>query len=100
VSLTDLFARLETLTGVPAPRRHIPYAVAATVGRLLHLWAELTGAVPELTHEVVNVFREHWAYDSAKAVAELEYRPTPLGDGLRTTLAWLHERALVPARAS
>jgi farnesol dehydrogenase len=100
VTLRDFFARLETLTGVPAPRRHIPYGVASMVGRALHLWAELTGAVPELTHEVVNVFREHWAYESGKAASELEYRSRPLADGLKITLDWLDERALVPARAS
>ena len=33
------------------------------------LWAELTGQPPQLTHEVVGVFREHWAYSSAKARA-------------------------------
>jgi farnesol dehydrogenase len=100
VSLNDFFARLETLTGAPAPRRHIPYGIAAGIGRLMHLWAELTGATPELTHEVVNVFREHWAYQSGKATAELAYRPTPLLDGLRATLDWLRERKLVPVQAA
>ena len=62
-------------------------------GWLLYAWAELTGAPPLLTHEVVGVFREHWAYDSNKARRELGYRLTPLREGLRRTLAWLRPAA-------
>ena len=96
-SLTDFFRRLEALTGVPAPRRHIPFAVAALLGRALYLWAELTGAPPELTQDVVAVFREHWAYQSGKAESELGYRCRPLADGLQKTVEWLRASQLVPA---
>jgi farnesol dehydrogenase len=98
-SLTDFFARLETLTGVRGPRRHIPFALAAVLGRALHLWADLTGAPPELTEDVVAVFREHWAYRSDKAQRELGYPCTPLVDGLRQTLEWLRAARLVPEGA-
>jgi farnesol dehydrogenase len=89
VSMNGFFAALERVTGVAAPRRHIPYAAASTLGYALYLWAELTGHAPLLTHEVVNVFREHWAYTSAKAGRELGYAPTPLEEGLRRTFDWL-----------
>jgi farnesol dehydrogenase len=91
VTMNELFATLETVAGVPPPRRHIPYSVAAALGLALWSWAELTGHPPPLTHEVVNVFREHWAYSSAKAERELGYRRTPLEEGLRRTVAWLRE---------
>ena len=64
-------------------------AAAAALGYALYLWAELTGLPPKLTHEVVGVFREHWAYSSARAERELGYRPTPLREGLRRTVEWL-----------
>ena len=48
------------------------------------------------THQVVNVFREHWAYTPAKAEAELGYKPRTLKDGLRLTLEWLKDRQLIP----
>jgi farnesol dehydrogenase len=95
-TMNDFFAVLEGLTGVAAPKRHIPYAVASVLGFVLKTWADLTGAPPELTHEVVNVFREHWAYSSEKAVAELGYRGRPLREGLRATLDWLAQPAAVP----
>jgi farnesol dehydrogenase len=89
VSMNGFFAVLKELTGVAAPRLHIPYAAATALGLTLFAWAELTGAPPELTHREVAVFREHWAYTSAKAEAELGYRAAPLREGLRATLDWL-----------
>jgi farnesol dehydrogenase len=92
VTMNGLFARLQEVSGTPPPSRHIPYGVAAALGRSLVMWAELTGRPPLLTHEVVDVFREHWAYSSAKAERELGYRPRPLVDGLRQTVEWLRAR--------
>jgi farnesol dehydrogenase len=94
VSMNGFFALLHEVAGVPPPRRHIPYGVASLLGRWLVLWAELTGHPPLLTHEVVNVFREHWAYSSAKAERELGYRPTPLREGLRRTVDWLRTQGI------
>jgi nucleoside-diphosphate-sugar epimerase len=68
---------------------HIRYPVAAALGRLLWLWAEVTGHPPILTHGVVDVFRQHWAYSSEKAERELGYRITPLAEGVRRTVDWL-----------
>lgn len=93
VTMNDFFRLLSEVGGVPPPRLHIPYAAAGTLGWLLYAWAELTGLPPMLTHEVVGVFREHWAYTSAKAERELGYRMTPLREGLRRTLDWLRSGA-------
>lgn len=93
--MRTLFATLARVTGVAAPRRHVPYAAASALGFMLYLWAELTGHPPLLTHEVVGVFREHWAYASDKARRELGYAPTSLEQGLRLTFDWLRERGHV-----
>jgi farnesol dehydrogenase len=92
-TLEQLFALVQRLAGTPPPR-HIPYAAASMLGRAMYFWAELTGHPPPLTHEVVDVFREHWAYASAKAERELGYRPTPLEEGLKRTIAWLNEQGI------
>jgi NAD+-dependent farnesol dehydrogenase len=91
VTMNGLFAALAKVAAVPPPRRHIPYAAASALGFAMWTWAELTGHPPQLTHEVVNVFREHWAYSSAKAERELGYRRTPLEEGLRRTVEWLRQ---------
>ena len=95
VSMNDFFATLQQVAGTPPPRRHIPYWAAWLLGYGMYFWAELTGLPPRLTHEVVGVFREHWAYSSEKAVRELDYRPRPLAEGLKATLAWLRETGVV-----
>lgn len=95
VAMNGFFALLAELTGTPAPRRHIPYAIATALGGALWAWAELTGHPPQLTHQVVGVFRQHWAYSSAKAERELGYRVTPLRQGLQETVAWLREQGAI-----
>jgi farnesol dehydrogenase len=97
VTMNDFFRLLGEAAGVPPPRMHIPYPAAAALGWMLYAWAELTGQPPLLTHEVVGVFREHWAYTSAKAERELGYGMTPLREGLRRTLDWLRSDASASA---
>jgi farnesol dehydrogenase len=89
--VTDLFAWLERGFGIAAPRRHIPFALASLVGRAMVAWAELTGLPPRLTNGVVDVFRENWCYSSDKARRELDYRVTPLQQGLQRTMTWLRQ---------
>jgi farnesol dehydrogenase len=83
-----LFEHLRALTGCPLPRR-IPFALATALGAAEQLRARLTGRPPRLTPGVVKIFRHHWALASEEAARELGYRPIPLVEGLRKTLASL-----------
>jgi farnesol dehydrogenase len=94
VAMNDFFTTLAEVSGTPPPKRHISYSMAALLGYALVGWAELTGQPPLLTHQVVNVFRENWAYSSAKAQRELGYSPRPLRDGLRETVEWIRAKGL------
>lgn len=94
VSMNDLFATLERVSGIPRPTRHLPYSVAKALGATLYAWAEMTGRPPLLTHEVVDVFKEHWAYRSDKAKSDLGYEPASLEDGLSRTVAWLRNEGV------
>jgi farnesol dehydrogenase len=91
-TMNTFFQALERVSGRRPPRPHLPYALASLTGRAMWTWAELTGLSPQLTHEVVEVFRRHWSYSSARAESELGYRCRPLEDGLRETVAWLRAR--------
>ena len=74
--------------------------LALPLGIRLHIGdsvvAELTGLPPQMTEGEVGVFREHWAYSSAKAERELGYRSRPLREGLAQTVAWLREQGRIP----
>lgn len=95
VDMNGFYAALQEVAGLAPPRRHLPYAMGAALGRVFHAWAELTGHPPEFTHREVAVFREHWAYSSARAERELGYRPRPLREGLRATVDWLRAQGQV-----
>jgi farnesol dehydrogenase len=90
-TVLELFDCFEEFSGIPAPKRKIPFGVAALIGKAQRWRAHLTGTEPELTDEVVGVYRHEWAYSSEKACAELGYRITPLREGIRNTVEWLRE---------
>jgi len=89
--MLEVLAILSRLTGIAQPVRRIPYAAAQMVGWAQRLRADLTGREPEITDEVVRIYRREWAYDSSRAKAELGYSITPLEDGLARTVGWLRE---------
>lgn len=97
-TLNDLFAIFERETGIAPPRLTIPYAVGKLIGRLQRWRAEMFGVEPELTDEVVEIYKHEWAYDSSRAVRDLGYHVTSLEDGIANTCAWLRERGRLPAR--
>jgi farnesol dehydrogenase len=89
----ELYALLASITGTPAPTRHLPFWLMALAGRLMRWRADFTGIEPMITDEVVEVYRHDWAYSSERAAADLGYRITPLEEGLRRTVEWLRSAA-------
>jgi len=89
VSQAELFAVLQSLTGLRPPRIVIPCRAAEAAGRALRAWARLSGRPPVVTDGALATFRHHWIYSSERAVRELGYGVTPLREGLRRTLETL-----------
>jgi nucleoside-diphosphate-sugar epimerase len=81
-----VFEIVRELTGRPLPAR-IPVAVAWAAAVYEETRARITGRPPRLTRGVVRIFRHDWPMDSARSVAELSYRITPLYEGVRAMLA-------------
>ena len=67
----------------------IPYVAAEAIGQVEEIRARLTGATPLLTRRTVDIFRHDWPLDSSEAMRDLDYRITPLADGLARTIAAL-----------
>lgn len=91
LTMVQVLAELERLTGIPPPGRRIPYALAEMVGRMQRWRAGLTGREPEITDEVVRIYRHEWAYSSVKARRELGYTITPFSRGMEATVRSLRE---------
>jgi NAD+-dependent farnesol dehydrogenase len=85
-SLNDLFQILSELAEVRRPVRHLPFVAGKMLGAVELARAKCFGHQPKITPGVVEIFKHDWVYSSAKAMNELGYRVTPLGEGLAKTL--------------
>jgi len=52
------------------------------------LKANVTGVPPQITHEVVKIYRHDWAYSSQRAIQELGYEITPFEKALKRTVEY------------
>jgi len=96
-TVADLFEAFHAASGIAPPRRSVPFWMAAVLGRYQRWRAELFGIEPELTDEVVQIYRREWAFSSARAERELGYAITPLEEGIRETARWLLATGRLPA---
>jgi nucleoside-diphosphate-sugar epimerase len=85
-----VFEILRQITGRALPWR-VPYAVAGAIGAVDEWRARITGAMPRLTRGTVEIFRHDWALDSSDAIRDLDYRITPLSDGIARLVQALGE---------
>jgi dihydroflavonol-4-reductase len=88
----EQFVKLSArLSGVEAPKRHIPFWMAKVAALAEEARAGIKGIEPKLTREMVEVYKHHWAYSCEKAIKALGYQVTPMEDGLAATVAWVKE---------
>ena len=91
VTLEQFYGLVGRLTGAKIPTFRFPDGVAKAAGALQKAWARLRGTTPQLTPDLVEIYKHDWAYSSARAEKELGYRGRPLAEGLAATVAWLKE---------
>jgi len=73
------------LRGGRLPRR-LPYWLASSAAALEELRARLTGRPPLLTRGVVDIFRHDWPVEAGAAARDLNFRTTPLVEGVKQLL--------------
>jgi NAD+-dependent farnesol dehydrogenase len=78
-----VFELIRELTGRRLPRR-LPFAAAGAAAWVEEARARWFGRPPLVTHGAVQIFRYDWPLNSARSIAELNYRITPLEIGLRS----------------
>jgi dihydroflavonol-4-reductase len=99
LTLAALLQRLARLSGLPAPRIRIPYAVAYGFALGAEAIARtLTRRPPRASLTEVRMARKKMFFDSTKARRELGYDPGGLDEGLARAIAFF--RAVGLARAA
>ncbi len=91
MTLAEIFQALEAVSGVPAPRRRIPYALAYAAGVATTALARLTGGEPRAPLDAVRMARKKMFVTHEKAARELGYAPGPVENALRRAVEWFRE---------
>ncbi len=91
VTLGDFYGLVGKATGAKIPTLRFPDGIAKAAGAAQKAWSRLRGSTPQLTPDLVEIYKHDWAYSSATAEKELGYHPRPFAEGLAATAAWLRE---------
>ena len=98
LSLLEIFRMLSTLTGVPAPRFRVPYAVAWLAAASMEALSRVTGRPPQVPLTAVRMARKRMFFSAEKAVRELGLPQSPAETALADAVRWFTERGYVRGR--
>jgi len=87
VKFYDYLCMIADFADEKEPRK-FPFSLAKLYGGLCELKAKLTGNIPYITRSALDSFELHRAYSCEKAKDILNYKVTPLREGLKETVAW------------
>jgi dihydroflavonol-4-reductase len=88
MTLKELLGALASITGLPAPNRRIPHAVALAAAIVDTAFARLTGREPRIPIEGVRIARHSMFVNDAKARKELGFAPGPVEAALERAVNW------------
>ncbi|MBD3254646.1 MAG: NAD-dependent epimerase/dehydratase family protein [Candidatus Lokiarchaeota archaeon] len=71
--------------------RHFPVSMAKFYARLCEFKSKITGKKPYITKDTLNSFELNRSYSSEKAKRMIDYRITPLEEGLQKTIKWYQD---------
>ncbi|HYB91335.1 MAG TPA: hopanoid-associated sugar epimerase [Candidatus Binataceae bacterium] len=100
LTLRELFERLAALSGLPAPRVRIPYAVAFGFALGAEAVARtVTHRAPRASLTEVRMARKKMFFDSSKARYELGYEPGPIDGALSRAIEFFRKSGAAKAAA-
>jgi len=97
--LSEIFALLAEITGLPAPRARIPYAAAWLAAAGMEAVARITGRPPRASLTAVRMARKRMFFSAAKAVRELGLPQTDVREALHDAVQWFAEHRYAPVGA-
>ena len=99
--LRDVLGTLSAVTGLPAPTRRFPGALALAAGHVSELVeGRVLGRAPSVPLEGARMSTTHMSFDDRRARAELGYTSRPAADALERAARWfVASGAVRPDRA-
>jgi dihydroflavonol-4-reductase len=91
LTLRDIFALLEGITGLAAPRVRLPYTPVLLAAYINEGIARITGKEPLIPLAGVQMAAKFMFFDSTKAVQELGLPQTPVKDALQRAVEWFRD---------
>lgn len=91
LTLKQILMRLASITGRPAPKLRVPYAVAYATGVVTTGFANLTGRAPIAPLEGVKMARKKMFVSHDKATRELGFFPGPADVALQRAVEWFRQ---------
>ena len=101
LTLKQILDKMSAISGIPSPKREIPFAVAATYA-FFEEWitGRIRGKEPRATLEEVRMGRKKMYASSARAQQELDFRIVPVYPAMRAAIEWFRANGYAPqARA-
>jgi dihydroflavonol-4-reductase len=98
LSILGVFTLLSELTGVPAPRWRVPYAVALAAACVSEIVADVwTHRPPAATLTGVKLTRRRMHFDAEASLKELGLQPREVRNSLQDAVTWFREVRWLPS---
>jgi len=91
LTFKQLLAKLATITGLPAPKRTIPYWIPYTAAWFDEKILTPLGKQPAISLDGVRMSRQKMFYDATKAVTELGLPQSSIDLALQDAVKWFQE---------
>ena len=91
LTFKQLLTKLETITGIPAPKHTIPYQIPYSVAWLEENVLAKLGKQPSIALDGVRMSKQKMFYDASKAVAELGLPQSNINLALEKSVKWFAE---------
>jgi dihydroflavonol-4-reductase len=92
LSYAEAFRLMRQAAGRPPRVVEAPEALVRAAGRAGDLWGRISGREPALNGAAVDVACAPHHFSSARAVAEIGYRPRPAIEAMREAWTWFVQR--------
>jgi dihydroflavonol-4-reductase len=98
-SLAAIFRRLAEITGRPAPRFRVPYALAWSSAAVCEAIARITRRAPAVPLTAVRMSRKRMYFNPAKAIRDLGLPQTDPVIALRDAVQWFAAHGMAPVKS-